>query len=195
MTEIGEVPESWQMQRIGELCNLSNGNGFRPADWSQSGLPIIRIQNLNGSQDFNYFNGIPKPEWLVETGQLLFAWAGVKGVSFGPRMWTGPQGVLNQHIFRVTPNSGVDIQWLNATLRLVTSDIESRAHGFKSSLLHVRKGEITERIVAVPPLTEQAAIAEYLDAVSQVNRCNTDELTRLAASKTGIMDALLTNAN
>ena len=44
---------------LGDLCQFISGNGFRPSDWKSSGLPIIRIQNLNGSRSFNYFDGEP----------------------------------------------------------------------------------------------------------------------------------------
>lgn len=147
---------------IGELCDFINGNGFRPPDWKQSGLPIIRIQNLNGSQSFNYFDGEPKDKWLVEPGDLLFAWAGVKGVSFGPTIWPGPQGVLNQHIFRVVPKPGVDKYWLYLALQFATIRIESNAHGFKSSLVHVQKDDITNQIVDLPTLPAQRKLAEIL---------------------------------
>ncbi|AQQ04720.1 hypothetical protein B0E33_15045 [Roseibium algicola] len=147
---------------IGDLCDFFNGNGFRPPDWSASGLPIIRIQNLNGSQNFNYFDGAPKPKWIVEPGALLFAWAGVKGVSFGPTIWPGPRGVLNQHIFRVVPKSGIDKYWLYLALQVATRRIEANAHGFKSSLVHVQKDDITNQVVDLPPLHEQRKIAEVL---------------------------------
>ncbi|MGD9730463.1 MAG: restriction endonuclease subunit S [Parvularculaceae bacterium] len=147
---------------VGDLCNFANGNGFRPPDWSAAGLPIIRIQNLNGSHKFNYFAGEPREKWLVRPGDLLFAWAGVKGVSFGPKIWPGPKGVLNQHIFRVEPTKNVDHYWLYLTLLWATERIEARAHGFKSSLLHVQKDDITNQMVDVPPLAEQRRIAEIL---------------------------------
>ncbi len=147
---------------IGDLCEFVNGNGFRPPDWKQTGLPIIRIQNLNGSKVFNYFDGIPKDKWIVEPGDLLFAWAGVRGVSFGPTIWSGPRGVLNQHIFRVVPAKGVDRYWLYLALQIVTTRIEANAHGFKSSLVHVQKAGITDQIVGLPPLPEQHKIAEIL---------------------------------
>ena len=147
---------------IGDICDFFNGNGFRPPDWKQSGLPIIRIQNLNGSRAFNYFGGIPKDKWVVEPGDLLFAWAGVKGVSFGPTIWPGPRGVLNQHIFRVVPKRGIDRYWLYLALQMATRKIEANAHGFKSSLVHVQKDEITNQIVDLPPASEQRKIAEIL---------------------------------
>jgi type I restriction enzyme S subunit len=147
---------------IAELCSFVNGNGFRPSDWKASGLPIIRIQNLNGSRMFNYFDGEPKEDWIVQPGELLYAWAGVKGVSFGPTIWSGPKGVLNQHIYKVIPNECVDRHWLFSALKFVTAKIESNAHGFKSSLVHVHKEDITGQIVEVPTLGEQKAIAEVL---------------------------------
>jgi type I restriction enzyme S subunit len=168
---------------IGDLCDFFNGNGFRPPDWSTSGLPIIRIQNLNGSQNFNYFDGTPKPKWIVEPGDLLFAWAGVKGVSFGPTIWPGPRGVLNQHIFRVVPKKGIDKYWLYLALQVATRRIEANAHGFKASLVHVQKDDITNQVVDLHPLHEQRKIAEILrtwdDALEKLTALRAAKVRRL----------------
>jgi type I restriction enzyme S subunit len=176
---------------IGDLCDFHNGNGFRPPDWRPAGLPIIRIQNLNGSQNFNYFDGEPKPKWIVEPGDLLFAWAGVKGVSFGPTIWPGPRGVLNQHIFRVVPRKGVDKYWLYLALQVATRRIESNAHGFKSSLVHVQKDDITNQVVDLPPLPEQRKIAEILrtwdEAIAKLEALRAAKHDRL----TGLTQKLL----
>ena len=147
---------------IGDVCDFESGNGFRPQDWKTKGLPIIRIQNLNGSDSFNYFDGEPDPAWIVEPNDLLFAWAGVKGVSFGPTIWNGPKGVLNQHIYRIRPKKGVNKLWLYYALLEVTAEIESKAHGFKTSLVHVRKADITRARVSLPGKHEQEAVATAL---------------------------------
>jgi len=154
--------KGWQTKTIDDLCEFSNGHGFGPRDWAEAGIPIIRIQNLNGETDFNYFQGKPEPEWLVEPGTILFAWAGTRGVSFGPTIWNGPQGVLNQHIFRVQSRQGVERKWLYLALRGATDRIERKAHGFKSTLLHVGKKDITRQLIQVPPLPEQRKISDIL---------------------------------
>lgn len=157
-----KLPKGWKRETIGDLCTFTNGHGFGPTDWRESGMPIIRIQNLNGAADFNYFDGTPDPSWLVEPGTLLFAWAGTRGVSFGPKIWNGPLGVLNQHIYRVRPAEKVDQRWLYLAFRRVTDRIERMAHGFKSTLLHVGKSDITGQGIDVPPLPEQRKIADIL---------------------------------
>jgi type I restriction enzyme S subunit len=161
-TPAGEIPVDWASCKIGNLCTLSNGTGFGPKDWKEEGWPIIRIQNLNGNSNFNYFGGIPNESWIVEPGDLLFAWAGTRGASFGPTIWNGPRGVLNQHIFKIQASSHIDKTWLYLNLRILTENIEKKAHGFKSTLLHVGKKDITGQTVPVPPLPEQRRIAVIL---------------------------------
>jgi type I restriction enzyme S subunit len=180
---------------LSELCAFANGNGFRPSDWKPSGLPIIRIQNLNGSKSFNYFDGKAKDEWIVEPGDLLFAWAGVKGVSFGPTIWPGPRGVLNQHIYRVVPKKSVDSYWLYAALKFVTGRIEAQAHGFKSSLVHVHKEDITGQVVDLPLLPVQRKIAEVLrtwdEAIDRLGIL----LNHLRARREALRTKLITDAD
>jgi type I restriction enzyme S subunit len=191
-TEIGEIPEEWTVKSVDDLCVLSNGNGFRPPDWADSGLPIIRIQNLNGSQNFNYFNGTPLEKWLIHPGDLLFAWAGVRGVSFGPTIWGGPLGVLNQHIFKISCREQVDKSWLFHMMRLITARIEAKAHGFKDSLLHVHKKEITAQLVPVPSHAEQVQISARLAGVQAAEELAASSLQQLLATKSALMSDLLT---
>ena len=185
-----ERPATWRDRPLGELCTFTNGRGFKAAEWSESGMPIIRIQNLNGSRDFKYFGGTPRDRWIVEAGDLLFAWAGVKGTSFGPYVWDGPRGVLNQHIYRVEPHEGVDEVWLFETLRQVTREIEERAQGFKSSLLHVRKADITAHRIAVPSRAEQRQIAERCQAARRLETIETSNLEAVTRLKLALMDEL-----
>ncbi len=156
------MPKGYSRRTIADLCHFVNGNGFKPSDWKSSGLPIIRIQNLNGATSFNYYDGPTKPDWLVEPGDLLYAWAGVKGVSFGPTIWPGSKGVLNQHIYKVVPRTHIDRYWLYLALKHVTGKIEAEAHGFKSSLVHVHKEDITGQAIDVPSIDEQRRVASLV---------------------------------
>jgi len=186
------VPKGWNEDSVGDLCNFVNGNGFKSAEWAESGLPIIRIQNLNGSEEFNYYLGTPKLQWLVNRGDILFAWAGTKGVSFGAKLWNGPQGVLNQHIFRVEPKKKLDQHWLYLALLKVTQRVEEKAHGFKATLLHVQKSDITEQVVLVPPLPEQKKIAQILSTWDEAITATKQLLVNSQQQKKALMQQLLT---
>lgn len=51
---LGDIPADWQIKDLKYLTKFVNGCAFKPDDWGDSGIPIIRIENLNGSEDFNY---------------------------------------------------------------------------------------------------------------------------------------------
>lgn len=186
------IPNGWTRTPIKDLCEFVNGNGFKPSEWSDQGLPIIRIQNLNGSNNFNYFSGEPKESWIVSQGDILFAWAGTKGVSFGAKRWNGEKGVLNQHIFRVIPKGKVDSDWLYLAMLRITQHVENKAHGFKSTLLHVQKSDITSQLLDIPPLCEQKEIARILSIWGEAINANEQLIDKSQQQKKSLMHHLLT---
>jgi len=141
-TDIGIIPEDWEVQKLKSVCKLINGRGFKPHEWRKDGLPIIRIQNLNGSEDFNYYKGAFNSKILVEEGQLLFAWSGSRGTSFGPHIWNGKNALLNYHTWKVNiVEQKIDKEYFLHLLKLLTRKIEEKAHG-ASALVHTQKGEM-----------------------------------------------------
>jgi type I restriction enzyme S subunit len=173
----------WDRVRIGDVCALVNGRGFKPHEWAGTGYPIIRIQNLNGSSEFNYYAGEFDPKILVDPGTLLFAWSGSKGSSFGPHVWRGPQAVLNYHTWKVIPNERVERDFLLQTLHWITSQIEARTQG-AAGLVHTQKGFVEAMDVVVPPLTIQRRIAEILRTWDEA----IEKTERLIATKTMAFD-------
>ena len=99
--EIGrDIPPGWVPARINDTGLYINGLAFKPTDWKQSGLPIIRIQNLTDpSKEFNFAKGDFPDEVLVRNGDLLVSWS----ATLEAFKWDRGEGVLNQHIFRVIP--------------------------------------------------------------------------------------------
>ncbi|MCK9282745.1 MAG: restriction endonuclease subunit S [Rhodocyclaceae bacterium] len=186
------LPEGWKRQTVADICEMQNGHGFGPNDWGAEGLPIIRIQNLNGGQKFDFYAGPTEPRWIVDPGQLLFAWAGTKGVSFGPTIWRGKRGVLNQHIFKVHANAGIDSAWLYWALRHVTDRIEANAHGFKATLVHVKKSDIDRQSVIVPDQGTQTRIAEVMQTWDEAITATEKLLANSCKQKQELMRALLT---
>ena len=52
-----DIPESWEWIRVQNWTQLYNGRAFKPSDWTETGLPIVRIQNLNNEfAPFNYYD-------------------------------------------------------------------------------------------------------------------------------------------
>jgi type I restriction enzyme, S subunit len=195
-TEVGVIPEDWDVNTIGQSMNLLNGRAFRPIDWVEQGIPIIRIQNLNDSgAPFNYCRVDTKIEdkHRIEFGDIVFAWSGTKGTSFGARIWTGIPGVLNQHIFKVVPDKRKLVPHYAFLILLnVQEEIEKQAHGFKASFVHVKKSDLVGVNLPVPSIPEQDAIAHALSDIDALIESLDRLLTKKRQIKQGAMQELLT---
>lgn len=182
----------WGVRTIGEMFRLINGCAFKPEDWKPSGTPIIRIQNLNDpSAEFNYSQA-PVPERnRIDSGDLLFAWSGTLGSSFGARVWNGPSGVLNQHIFKVLMDEQqITLPFSLLVLARVEEDIAKRTHGFKASFVHVKKSDLVKVELLLPSLPEQQRIASCLSSLDTLITAETQKLDALKLHKKGLMQQL-----
>lgn len=164
-----EVPASWEWTRIGAAMNLVNGRAFKPSDWASSGLPIIRIQNLNDSSaPFNYCNFEVEAKHRLKAGDFLISWSGTPGTSFGAFIWQGPSGVLNQHIFRAEVYGEVyDLRFLRIAINARLDEMIAQAHG-AVGLQHITKGKLETVAIPLPPEKAQARIAAKVQQLARL---------------------------
>lgn len=185
----------WALVAIGDLCELVNGRAFKPSEWSQAGLPIVRIQNLNSiSAAFNLYAGDYSPKHYLQGGELLFAWSGTPGTSFGAHVWKGESALLNQHIFRVDFDPGLlDKRFFRHAINQKLEDLIGAAQG-GVGLRHVTKGVFEATKIAIAPRQEQQRIADKLDALlARVDACR-ERLDRLPGILKRFRQSVLTAA-
>ena len=191
-TEIGLLPVDWASPEIGEVCRLTNGRGFKPHEWRTRGIPILRIQNLNGSEEFNYYEGSYNRKIEVPYDQLLYAWSGSRGSSFGPHVWKGPFSLLNYHTWKIEHDDAkVNRDFLFHALKSLTEYIEGWAHG-ASALVHVQKWQMEKFKIPLPPTKlEQRAIATALSDADSLVGALDQLLEKKRLIKQGAMQELL----
>src|SRR5690606_8742916 len=160
---LDNLPVAWGTAEVGILCDLINGRAFKPSEWSETGLPIIRIQNLNNTRSkFNYFAGSLDDKHKVKKGDLLFAWSGTPGTSFGAHLWYGEDAALNQHIFKIVINEAhIDKSFFRYALNHKLDELILSAQG-GVGLRHITKGTFEKTILNYPPLAEQQEIVRQL---------------------------------
>ena len=161
---VADVPPWWTLIPAGDLVHLINGRAFKPSDWQSTGLPIIRIQNLNNpNAPFNYYEGELMEGHKVSTGDMLLSWSGTPGTSFGAFIWNRGEAALNQHIFKVIIYcGGIDKQYLKMAINACLEALIGSARG-GVGLKHVTKGQIEALQIPLPPLEEQKRIVARVD--------------------------------
>ena len=151
--------------RMGDIATYINGYAFKPTDWKESGLPIIRIQNLNdATARYNYFDGKIDSKYLVTTGDILVSWA----THLEAYIWNGNRAWLNQHIFKVLFNKIPinKIYFVYATEDALRQAFKN-AHGFKPTMEHIKRSDFENAIVKLPPMEIQNQFAAFVAEVDK----------------------------
>lgn len=155
------LPSNWLFVPLGNVAQYINGRAFKPIEWEESGLPIIRIQNLTQSSDVvNYSSKIHEEKYYVRNGDVLMAWSATLDVF----IWNKGPAWLNQHIFNVKEFASViEKNFLYFVLKRAISEFYSKTHG--TGMVHVTKPVFEAHEIPLPPLNEQKRIVAKLDAV------------------------------
>ncbi|MDO7196036.1 restriction endonuclease subunit S [Acinetobacter pittii] len=153
-----KIPQGWAISNLGSIATYINGRAFKPTEWETTGLPIIRIQNLNNPNAFyNYTNHQFEEKYKVKKGDLLFAWS----ASLGTYIWKNEDAWLNQHIFKVIPHKGINKSFLFYLLTHITNELYAKAHG--SGMVHVTKRVFDANPILLPPLKQQIRIIQKIE--------------------------------
>jgi type I restriction enzyme S subunit len=156
----------WSSIRLGDVANFVNGYPFKPSDWEENGLEIIRIQNLTRSgSDCNYYCGTLPDKYKVIRGDILISWSATLDIF----VWSGEEAWLNQHIFKVVFDKiEIDKNYFIYSIKYVLDDMRRQVHG--ATMQHITKGKFDEIQIPLPPLPIQKRIADILDAADALRK-------------------------
>ena len=141
------LPEGWERRAVSQLGEYLNGFAFKPSDWQELGRPIIKIKEMgNGvGNDTPRNNGERVPsKYLVKAGDLLFSWSATLMVI----VWSGEEGWLNQHLFKVTPSEGIGREFLLQSLSNAIEEFQNLTTG--STMKHIQRNKLDQVFVNVP---------------------------------------------
>lgn len=170
------------MARLGDVATYINGYAFKPSDWSDTGLPIIRIQDLTGnSYQANRYNGEYALKYEVNKGDVLISWS----ASLGVYVWQGDKALLNQHIFKVVFDKiEISKSFFVYQVESILEKAASEVHG--ATMKHLTKPVFDALTFYLPSLDEQQKIAAVLDKISGLitkHRQQLDKLDELVKSR------------
>ena len=154
----------WKKVKLGDIATYINGCAFKPSDWSNQGVPIVRIQNLTGSfSETNYYDKHYNSKYEINNGDVLISWS----ASLGVYVWDKGKAILNQHIFKVVFNKiDIDKTYFIFAIKSLLEKMEKQTHG--ATMKHITKPLFDNMEFPFPAMEEQKKIAARLDAVSDL---------------------------
>ena len=152
-----------------DLAKWKNGLAFRKIDFSDKGLPVIKIAELNNgiTASTSFTQGKYSEEVFLTKGDMVFSWSGNPQTSIDVFRYNLQDGWLNQHIFKVVANEDiVDKEYLYYVLKYLKLNFTQIATNKQTTGLgHVTLSDIKRISVVVPNNSVQKSIVGILKAI------------------------------
>ena len=160
-SELGEIPEGWDILPLDEIANFQNGlalQKFRP-QVNENRLPVVKIAQLRSGQPDGreWAKGNIRPECIISDGDIIFSWSG----SLMLKVWCGGTAALNQHLFKVTSTHFPKWFVFHSILSHLL-DFQSIASGKATTMGHIRRHHLSDAKCRIPNRELMTAIGDPL---------------------------------
>lgn len=175
-TEVGEIPEDWEVKELGSLASMKSGQGITSASIEEYGeYPCYGGNGLRGYT-------------RTYTHEGIFPLIGRQGALCGNVTLARDRFYASEHAVVVTTYQGVDAEWMSKIL--IFMNLNSISEASAQGGLAVSK--ILKLKAPVPQRAEQCAIAAVLFDLDTEIEALEEELKKLVDLKQGMMQQLLT---
>jgi type I restriction enzyme S subunit len=160
--------EGWEIRKLGDVCNFQNGFAFKSNKYRESGLPIIRITNIQNqtlqTNELVYFNSndynVNFEQFKVFKDDLVIAMSGATTGKLGINN-TDTIFYLNQRVGKFIPQEKLFKSYLYYFLSTKVEESLKMAAGAAQPNLSTE--QINNFKIPLPPLPEQQRIVAILD--------------------------------
>ncbi|MDT7518994.1 restriction endonuclease subunit S [Rhodoferax sp. TBRC 17660] len=178
------VPQGWELASLASLGTYLNGYAFDPTEWFEEGIPIIKIREMTSGitaeTPRNPGQAIPS-RYHFGNDEIIFSWSATLLV----KIWDQGPGLLNQHLFKVTPANGVSKSFLFFSIKFSLPIFESLTTG--STMKHIKRKEL-ETVKVMRPVPD---LIERFDSVVEPILAQVLQLTKANRELIATRDALL----
>lgn len=182
-------PESWEPHVLYSLATWINGMAFKNINFTSTGRPVIKIAEIKGgiTAQTQFTDSEYDKRYFITRGDMLFSWSGQPETSIDVFYWDGPDGWLNQHVFKVLPDDDACTpSFLYYTLKYLKPNFIGIARNKQTTGLgHVTKADMQAIEVRIPDGPTQNRVTQVLsklDVRIDVNRRMNRTLEKMAAA-------------
>lgn len=195
-TEIGQIPEGWEVARLEDLCREKITYGIvQCGPHIEGGIPYIRVSDME-QRDLDVHTMLRTSQNIaakfgrsrVETGDIVYALRGTIGEArIVPPSAAGAN--LTQGTARLSPSNRVLGRYLLWALRSPNAHRQAQLEAKGSTFKEITLDRLRRIQVPVPIPSEQAEIAERIDSLDLAER----DTQRAFAAKQQLKSALLSD--
>lgn len=201
-TELGIIPEDWEIMTFDELGTFSKGSGVSRAESNTGNIPCIRYGELytHHNDYIKAYNSyisktVASKAKLLQYGDVLFAASGETKEEIGKSaaFVNSCEVYAGGDIIILSTNSKLcDAKYIGYASNAPYVTKQKATKGQGDAVVHITSEAIKTIFINIPPIAEQRAIAESLSDVDGLIAALDKKIAKKRLFKQGATQQLLT---
>ena len=192
------LPSGWTNKTLGDFIDIQNGYAFKSKDWTDEGVPVVKIGSVKPSiVDLTNCSFVleevakQKPNFQLRTGDILIGLTGYVG-EVGRVPAADKLPMLNQRVGRAVFKKGSFEPFVYAAMRMpeFKSFAESQSHG--SAQANVSTNQLQKYQVAAAGIHLIQKFNTLLECYFEKILTNSAEIQTLAELRDTLLPKLMT---
>ncbi|KOC47616.1 restriction endonuclease subunit S [Clostridium botulinum] len=178
--------DDWEQRKLGESVNFLNGRAYKQSELLDEGkYRVLRVGNFNTNDKWYYSDIELEDNKYAVKSDLLYLWA----TNFGPEIWNEEKVIYHYHIWKLDiTDENIDKRYLYTWLETDKERIKQNTNG--STMIHITKGNMEERVFEFPTLFEQQKIGSIFHEVDNLITLHQRELDLLKDLKKSMLQQM-----
>jgi type I restriction enzyme S subunit len=187
---IEEASDDWEEKPLSKIATFLNGLACQkfPPHNDIDKLPVLKIKDLKAgiSNSSDWATNDVKPEYIIESGDVVFAWS----ASLMVKIWDGEKCVLNQHLFKVSSEQYPKwfyYQWCKYHLDRFIAIAQAHA----TTMGHIKRKDLDNAMCFIPSEDELKDMSEQMNPLMEKMETNSKQIKTLENMRDTLLPKLM----
>ena len=174
---VGRIPSHWQVKRLGQIGTFSKGVGGNKDDEVPEGLPCVRYGDIYTTHQYHVrqtrsyiIPGRASEYAPIRYGDVLFAGSGetIEEIGKSVANLMDQEAYCGGDVILFRPSIPINTMFIGYALDCGPATVQKATMGRGITIMHIYSSQLKYMTVPLPPVEEQAAIAQYLDHADEI---------------------------
>ena len=191
-----EFTDAWEQRKLGDVAELSKGQGYSKGDLRESGTPIILYGRLYTRYetviaDVDTFVTVKEKSVFSKGGEVIVPASGETAEDISRASVVENTGIiLSGDLNILKPKQEIDSAFLAITISNGTQQTELSKRAQGKSVVHLHNSDLQEVWLCYPKLDEQKKLGAFFRNLDRLITLHQRKLGHLQGQKTGLLQKM-----
>lgn len=198
-SSLGPIPTGWELGKLSDIANILGGFAFKSKDFTNKGIPVIKIKNIQDNHLVNFENvqyvseniKAKSEKFVLKDSDIVMAMTGATIGKFALVINKDVPSLLNQRVAKISAKDE-SIHWF-VYFSLLQNNVEEQVknNGLGSAQPNISAERIGDSSIIIPKLQVEKIFNSFVKKIMEKFISNIKQIQTLTELRDTLLPRLI----